>query len=464
MKSIFAVVLSLFFGVALLGAASAFGASNFASQIAIAAAASMYIYLLLQSVYSIAERTATITFCLINIGIISLPGIAQAARGFFPFYSISYGEADVLSAATIYLLYTTCACLAYSVVRKGGVSRSEPTQIDPSSVNVPAALVMYGMLCVVSLIGFRLIGPTYFLSARGALFLNGQLQTPIQSLGIALVHFAGFDALAIALILYSSRALPRRWAMFLVGGGTPVFFLVNNVFNLPRYMLFAYLICLIFIFAKSSSPKFKAAYTTAYFVSTVTLFPILSQLSRGQRGAALLQGVGKYYATSGDFDGLQSIINIKRWIDADGLQWGKQIISAVLVAVPRAAWSGKAQPTGAMSARHAGYAYTNISAPLPGEFYSDFGWPGVVCAGVLTGWALQRLDEGASNAKNKGHPFGMLFFGTVIGLISIIYRGSLIGVVGPCGLGIVLAMLIRAVGESAGRADKVTGSARSGAN
>ena len=60
-----------------------------------------------------------------------------------------------------------------------------------------------------------------------------------------------------------------------------------------------------------------------------------------------------------------------------GMQWGRQLLGALLFFVPSAVWSGKPLASGIFIANYliANYSmwFTNLSAPLIAEGYLDFG-------------------------------------------------------------------------------------------
>jgi hypothetical protein len=136
-----------------------------------------------------------------------------------------------------------------------------------------------------------------------------------------------------------------------------------------------------------------------------------------------------YFAT-GDFDGFQSVNNAIIFVERFGVQYGIQLVSAFLFFVPRAVWPGKAEPTGVITAESAGYTFTNISQPLPSEFYIDFGWWGVVLSGIILGWLFFRFDRWV-NRGWASDPRTRLAAGWLIGFGLPVYRGTLLGVLPP---------------------------------
>jgi len=120
------------------------------------------------------------------------------------------------------------------------------------------------------------------------------------------------------------------------------------------------------------------------------------------------------------------------------------LFSALLFFVPHDVWQGKATATGMAAAQYVGYPATNISAPLPAEFYSDFGIAGVVAltAAVAIGFAYcDQLLE-----KFRLRPVARLPLLVLAGFSGIIARGALLSIIGPVaaavGLSSALAILL----------------------
>ena len=91
---------------------------------------------------------------------------------------------------------------------------------------------------------------------------------------------------------------------------------------------------------------------------------------------------------------------------------------------------GKGEPTGKMTAEAVGYNFTNISQPLPSEFYVDFGWTGVIIGGLVLGVFFYRLDRWidrmwAMDLRTR------LAAGWLMGFGITIFRGTLLGVLPP---------------------------------
>ena len=189
--------------------------------------------------------------------------------------------------------------------------------------------------------------------------------------------------------------------------------------------------------------KRKVAFLILSVFFQLTVFPLVSVLSRGDIEDFLSTPLVEYFASTGDFDGFQSTINVVSYAQATGLKLGVNLLSALLVFVPREYWEGKSRGTGGEAALWNGYDFINISAPLPSEFYVDFGVLGVLVGGALLGYILAKVDGGIREARRSNDQLRLLHFAVVVGYLFIILRGSLIGVVAPFGFTYAMVWITR---------------------
>src|SRR3546814_3227745 len=166
-----------------------------------------------------------------------------------------------------------------------------------------------------------------------------------------------------------------------------------------------------------------------------------SDLSRGDLNHLEYFDPVDYYRTSGDFDGMQSTLNVVHYVDQQGTRKGGQLAGTAFTFIPRSIWPDKPQPTGSLAAQNIGYHFLNISAPLPSEIYIDFWYPGAVILGFLIGFALLRVDMAARIYQRSDDVMLTLFLGLIIGFETIVLRGSLMAALAPIALILALPYL-----------------------
>ncbi len=123
-----------------------------------------------------------------------------------------------------------------------------------------------------------------------------------------------------------------------------------------------------------------------------------------------------------DFDAHQILMTLIKYTDDVGICYGKNILSALAFIVPRSIWTEKMNPTGLMLAESYNATFTNISAPLVGEFYFAFSWFGVILAAPVLAYLVLQLDSWATDRDGLKRGLYCIFAGMTI----YICRGALL--------------------------------------
>jgi len=443
MLAISRIAVALIISAAVLATSQLFGGNHATARLILAVCLAIYVWMILECVTEHGERIFALSAALFFVVIILVPGIFHCAAGAFPFYSKSYPDNLVNAGATLMLAFTVPAAMTYIAFPKP--KGSTPSR-EIAGCSASAATVAIFVLLAVSLAIFATRSSVFTLR-RLDLGLVGEA-SPVDLIVVGSARFGAFLAFLInAYLVLKVRKLGFIWLLPVTGAAA---YLLNNPANIARFPLLALIICAIFVLFQTSTRGFKSLYASAYFIGLLTIFPLLSFYARGARGQQMESGFSSYYIKSGDFDGLQSLINIAYWINQTGFKWGHQLLGSALVFIPRSVWPDKSEGTGGAAARYVGYPFTNISAPLPGEIYSDFGYIGVILSGAIFGWILTILDRKAANKRRLST---ILALGMAAGFMPILLRGSLIGVIGTTGLAILLGWLVgRIIERQPGRA------------
>jgi hypothetical protein len=143
--------------------------------------------------------------------------------------------------------------------------------------------------------------------------------------------------------------------------------------------------------------------------------------------------------SKGDYDSFQQIANgIDRTTD-DGFTMGRQLAGSALFWMPRSAWPEKPIDTGVLIAEHQGYEYTNLSAPLWIEGFTDVGIAGVVCLLYAFGRVSERLEHAWLLRRLPGSQLVGLAVPALAAYQMILLRGSLLQ---ACGRLAVMALIV----------------------
>jgi oligosaccharide repeat unit polymerase len=374
------------------------------------------------------ERSAEYVFYIYMTLFYLLPGYVQASQNRFPFYDLSYPGYYVMAAAIAVLAFSISFAVGYKLTES--YSREENIVLRPAvrpgwSGGLILIPVLYASLgLVIALVA----GIQFYVTPRGEIEKLFDVITPLWNILLTSPRILSFVALAVSLIVLKRRA--SGWALCSCIYSATVFALVNSPLAIPRYVLFAYLITLMIVFSSIMAQR-KVLLLALWFIAQLTIFPAVSALSRGDIADYFSTPLLRYYFFDGDFDGFQSTINVLIYAEKTGLHWGLNLLSAILFFVPRVYWESKIRGTGGDAALFMGYDFINVSAPLPSEFYVDFGFIGVIVGGTLLGHILAKIDRAIREARRSKDELWLFTGATVVGYLFILLRGSLVGVVGP---------------------------------
>ena len=136
------------------------------------------------------------------------------------------------------------------------------------------------------------------------------------------------------------------------------------------------------------------------------------------------QIVDHYFSIN--YDSWANIYTSVEIVKVHGVQWGHQLLGALLFFVPSALWSAKPMATGIFLADYliVNYSmwFTNLSAPLIAEGYLDFGPVGVVAYAGVAAFVVTLLNKMARRSS-KWVWYPMAVYLAVF--LMIVLRGSL---------------------------------------
>lgn len=381
--------------------------------------------------------------CLFYLG----PGLIHTAIGVFPFFGSSYQSDAIFDASCVIFIFIFCFIASYFYFFRLHAKRSAAKltilRSQSSFVGVIVLLIFGAMACSV-LIGFDLL-----LQERGD-FLDSDLLTPGQLMLLNTARITGFFSVLYAALNFNVKR--NGWSLILLIFGLVIFVLTNNPLAIPRFLLGGYVLTFIFVFF-DINPRRRLYLFFGFFLAQISLFPMLSELARGDIELFFQTSTIEYLSAHGDFDGLQSTINIVKMSSEQGFEYGRQITSAALFAVPRSYWPEKSIGTGGEAGYFMGYPFVNLSAPLPAEFYIDFGYFGLILFSLAFSYFCSRIDVAYGNMQKKNFHLGLVFPSVFYGYLFILMRGALVGVVGPVFLSLFVVLLVNKLifsrGESA---------------
>lgn len=385
-----------------------------------------------------------------------LPGYNHASINLFPFFGFSYSSEVRTSAALIVMLFMIAVAIGYIAMPPARTHGRLATVAHSTGRVIQDSGPLGAVLTIVSLISMAI-----FLNAIGLSAALGTRETldAATSDNVA----AGFAvavprAVTFLPLIYGTLLVKfsksKRLGVLLLLINTPIFLVVNFPLSLPRSQVFGIIILFLLLIVNFKKISARSVLSSAYVFGALIAMPVLNHFSR--RGGTLadlnLRQVTSSYFESGDFDGYQSVANSVVYVDLYHHTAGVQLLSAILFFVPRSIWPGKGEPTGKLTSEAVGYTFTNISQPLPSEFYVDFGWAGVIIGGLLLGMVFSRLDRWIDRGWVTDHRT-RLAAGWLMGFGLTVFRGTLLGVLPPfvivaLGLWVIARWGMRPVGQS----------------
>lgn len=356
------------------------------------------------------------------IFILIIPAFFHVEKNIYPFYGLSYSFEDQFNASIILLFFSIFFWLGFFLKRP---SRRKKNDInDIVKIDRTRFFLIYFLIFL--LLAFYIFshGIDSFLVRRSE-FDRGDFGSNSVIADIILSSFKSLSFGAVFyLIALKSKINKMIWVVcFLLS--LSFFLIINYPLALSRFMFFSYIIVILCFYIPPSF-KSKLLIFTIFGLGITTIFPYFSYITRGDTDDKFSINMLEYYQSSGDFDGFQSIVNSVLYVDKYGYTFGTQIVSSIFSFIPRSIWTSKAEPTGLITASAAGYDFTNISSPLPAEFYIDFGILGVIFFSFTFGCFLRSFDGKRLNDNkiNLRYIISIL----LISLIPIISRGSLLAI------------------------------------
>ena len=218
---------------------------------------------------------------------------------------------------------------------------------------------------------------------------------------------------------------------------------VNNPISNTRVWFGTVAISLVVVGGFAGRPRGVRWLIVGLLFSGIIVFPYADYFRYTDTRYRSIAGI-ETLVTKGDYDAVQMTQASVDYSERVGHAKGGQIVGALLFWYPRSWWPTKPNDTGIVLGRYYGSANWNLSCPLWGELYLDFGLPGVLLVFLGLGWFSGRADRALATGSGLAGSKGLLRVGVPVmaGYQVIIVRGSLLQSLGRAAvIGLVVLLL-----------------------
>ncbi len=179
--------------------------------------------------------------------------------------------------------------------------------------------------------------------------------------------------------------VPKRFLLFAMTCWTV---LVCFPTGMARYQAVTLYLALLF----SSTGLFNKKYSFQLcgIFSVLTIFPILDFFRRYDGFHSSNISLNFSYFYTGHFDAYQNFALV---LENNIITWGSQAVGVLLFFVPRELWTGKPIGSGSLLSNLLGMEFSNISMPIIGEGFVNFGIVGIVLFSLIIGITVGMLDR-----------------------------------------------------------------------
>lgn len=310
-----------------------------------------------------------------------------------PVFGVYFTDAETYSAASIAFLFAVAATIAgffWSNNRSASPLRIQDCSIDGRMLLPLAGAVVISFAAVVvfsgglgNLLAARADKDQVALSILRVIALASQLITTFFVVSLAMKHIR-------------NGRMPGFFPVLAVAVSLSLLFVAQNPYNTPRYFLIQSWLPVVLLLLKGRL-RVGPFYFACLF-GMLVLLPVFSLTSRfGANFSDAIQNID----LAEDFfhlpyvDVFDMLVYEIRYVGDIGFSYGSRTLGALLFFVPRAIWTAK-PPLIALQMGEELLAMKvagteNLSLFFGGEFYADFGLPGVFLLGLLFSWIYLRL-------------------------------------------------------------------------
>ncbi|QJD87206.1 oligosaccharide repeat unit polymerase [Cohnella herbarum] len=213
-------------------------------------------------------------------------------------------------------------------------------------------------------------------------------------------------------------------------------------FNTNRsYIGFCIIVIVYLYYSQKINPS---RFLWIIFSGLLFIFPIMNNFRYGFQNFEMpsLYHLMFDQLTELHFDAYSNLIATFHYVNANGFAYGYQMLGVLFFFVPRNIWSGKplssGEAVGNFISTRFEMNFTNISNPIPSEFYINFGWFGIFLGAYLISKFVNRLESDAITDRYT--------HALIAGYLFVIYRGDLMNAFAYCfGTYVIMVIVPKAI-------------------
>lgn len=376
-----------------------------------------------------------LTFWIFTYVFLGLSSVAQVTANKFPLGSV-YPRTTQLVGALIIAVGIGSYEIG-RIIRRHGITPGLITRRVSAKRSLVLALVsmVLGAYVVVR-IGVRpffnsrdsVTAAFLGVSPSGVQFHTVQNKAP-GTLFQAAVNLVPLIALLAVLSIKRTSKRVQLWVVPMLVVLVAINLLVNNPISNARYWFATVLFSVITVWLSWRRPAVLRIILAGFLVSTLFALDYLDAFRRPDTIDLQSESASDRLLTHPDYGPFQQLLDVVAYVDGNGHTHGTQLAGAALVWFPRGLWESKPAATTRLVAPELGHAG---AVPLWGEFYIDFGWPGLVFGMYFWGRLTRVLDTAVRRApkRRQGPPGLEVWVPAMAAFQILILRGSLQPTVG----------------------------------
>jgi len=388
------------------------------------------------SIWSFLYRRPGPIFCVVVayfLWMTMVPGVAQVSQGAFYWVPRINPPHEIEGALTVYLIFLTVFWISYTVtnyIHSPKPRDSDCSDYDNRVILVGASLIIISLgVIAIGVLGLKpFVGSRLSASSSASLYGEATAAT-----GLLLTVPRACSGVYFIFLISKRRQLRdyfrkrQVWIIMIFLGAVIVSIIMLWPTAQPRFIVLGLALSCLSSYLHRRRSLLKNIALVGIPVGLFTLVPILGTYNRAtEEVSAVSTPFKEEILLHGDYDGLEWAIHTMSFVEERGTVRYRNFVSSLLFFVPRTFAPWKLEPSGVLVSNYAGLKFGNVSCPLPAEAFLANSWTGVLVISFCFGIIIALFD---SNFSNRPNFYLLALSCCLMGQMTILLRGSLLGVI-----------------------------------